>query len=150
MLLHVLGELALRQFSTSVSLDTSGQGEIPSLPPGTYSVIAGSSGYAPVRLDGVTVPSASVMIFLTPGGTILIQAGPKTLAQGTATGTITSAAGQPALLSLFNLQGRFAISEPDLQLHNVPPGSYVLSLPTVEVSQPFTVGEGGATIVQLP
>ncbi|MBZ5589249.1 MAG: carboxypeptidase regulatory-like domain-containing protein [Acidobacteriia bacterium] len=135
---------------TSVSLDTSGQGEIPSLPPGTYSVIAGSSGYAPVRLDGVTVPSASVMIFLTPGGTILIQAGPKTLAQGTATGTITSAAGQPALLSLFNLQGRFAISEPDLQLHNVPPGSYVLSLPTVEVSQPFAVGEGGATTVQLP
>ncbi len=133
-----------------IALDSSGQGEIPSLPPGTYSVVAGASGYAPVQLDGVAVPSATVAIYLTPGGTLLIQAGPKTLAKGTVTGTIASATGRPALLSLFNLDGRFAVSEPNVQLRNVPPGSYVLSLPSLEVSQPFTVGEGAVATVPLP
>jgi hypothetical protein len=134
----------------SVALDSAGQGEIPSLSPGTYSLVAGASGYSAVRLDGIAVPSAMVAIFLTPGGTVLIQAGPRTLAQGTATGTITSAAGQPALLSLFNLDGRFAVSEPNLQLRNVPPGSYVLLLPALEVSQAFAVGEGAIATVSLP
>ena len=46
--------------------------------------------------------------------------------------------------------GRIALSEPNLQLRNVPAGSYVLSLPAVEVSQAFVVNEGGSTIVQLP
>jgi hypothetical protein len=134
----------------SIALDGNGQGEIPSLAPGTYTIIAAGAGYAPVRLDGVAVPSSMVTISLTPGGTLLIQAGPKTLAPGTATGTIATAAGQPALLSLFNMVGRIALSEPNLQLRNVPAGSYVLSLPAVEVSQAFVVNEGGSTIVQLP
>jgi hypothetical protein len=134
----------------SIALDGNGQGEIPSLIPGTYTVIAGGSGYAPARLDGVSVPSSMVTISLTPGGTVLVQAGPKTLAPGTATGTITTAAGQPALLSLFNMAGNIALSEPNLQLRNVPPGNYVLSLPAVEVSQAFVVGEGGSIVVQLP
>jgi len=135
---------------TPITLDGNGQGEIPGLPPGTYTVMAGASGYAPVRLDGVNVPSATVMIALTPGGTVLVQAGPKTLATGTATGMITTAAGQPALLSLFNFQGAFAISEPNLPLRNVPPGSYVLTLPAVSVAQAFAVAIGGTTTVQLP
>lgn len=133
-----------------ITLDGNGQGEIPSLPPGTYTLIAGASGYAPIRLDGVTVPSPVVTISLTPGGSLLIQAGPKTLAAGTATGSITTTAGQPALLSLLNLQGRIAISEPNLQLRNVPPGSYVLLLPAAGVSQAFAVSEGAPTTVQLP
>ncbi len=135
---------------SSIALDSEGQGEIPSLPPGMYSLIASASGYAPSRLDGVTVPSANVTIALTPGGSVLIQAGPKTLASGTASGTIATAAGQPALLSLFNLQGRIAISEPNVQLRNVPAGAYVLSLPTVNVAQTFAVGEGATAVVTLP
>ncbi|MFI5165856.1 MAG: carboxypeptidase regulatory-like domain-containing protein, partial [Thermoanaerobaculales bacterium] len=133
-----------------IALDGDGQGEIPALPPGTYTVMAAASGYAPVRLDGVNVPSATVTIAVTPGGTVLVQAGGKTLAPGTATGTITTTAGQPAMLSLFNLQGAFAISEPNLQLRNVPPGSYVLTLPALEIAVPFAVTMGATTTVQLP
>ena len=135
---------------SSIALDGNGQGEIPSLPPGTYTIVAAGSGYAPARLDGVAVPSAMVTIALTPGGTVLIQSGPKTLAPGTATGTIATAGGQPALLSLFNMTGNIALSEPSFQLHSVPPGSYVLSLPAVNVSQSFVVGEGASAVVQLP
>ena len=135
---------------SAIALDGDGVGEIPSLPPGTYTVFAAASGYAPVRLDGVNVPSPVVTIALTPGGTVLVQAGPKTLAAGTATGTVATTGGQPGLLSLFNLQGNIAISEPNVQLRNVPPGSYVLALPAVQVSQAFTVIEGSATVVALP
>jgi hypothetical protein len=135
---------------SAITLDGDGMGEIPSLPPGTYTVFAAASGYAPVRLDGVNVPSPVVTIALTPGGTVLLQAGPKTLAAGTATGTVAASSGQPALLSLFNLQGNVAISEPNVQLRNVPPGSYVLALPAVQVSQAFTAVEGNATVVALP
>ncbi len=135
---------------SAITLDGDGVGEIPSLPPGTYTVIAAGSGYAPARLDGVNVPSPAVTIALTPGGTVLLQAGPKTLATGTATGTVATTGGQPALLSVFNLQGNVAISEPNVQLRNVPPGSYVLALPAVQVSQAFTAIEGNATVVALP
>jgi len=134
----------------AVALDGSGQGEIPSLPPGTYSVVAGAPGYAPVRLDGVSVPSATVMIFPTPGGALLVQAGPKTLALGTALCSVASATGQPAMLSLFDLEGRLAVSEPNVQLRNVPPGSYVLSLPALELTQEFAVVEGAVATVPLP
>ena len=135
---------------SAITLDGDGVGEIPSLPPGTYTVIAAASGYAPARLDGVNVPSPAVTIALTPGGTVLVQAGPKTLATGTATGTVATTGGQPALLSLVNLQGNIAISEPNVQLRNVPPGSYVLALPAAQISQAFTVIEGNATVVALP
>ena len=133
-----------------ITLDGDGQGEIPALPPGAYTVMAAASGYAAVRLDGVNVPSATVMIALVPGGTVLIQAGAKTLAAGTASGTITTVAGQPAMLSLFNLQGTFAISEPTVQLRNVPPGGYLLNIPALGVAQPFTVTTAGTASVQLP
>jgi protocatechuate 3,4-dioxygenase beta subunit len=134
----------------SIALDSNGQGEIPSLPPGGYTVIADASGYAASRRDGVVVPSPAVTIPLTPGGTVLVQAGAKTLDAGTASGTLTTAAGQPALLSLFNIQGRIAISEPNLTLPNLAPGAYVLSLPSAGVSKSFVVNEGSATTVQLP
>jgi large repetitive protein len=134
----------------SIALDSSGQGEIPSLPPGGYTVIADASGYAPVRRDGVVVPSPTVTFALSPGGTVLIQSGPKTLAGGTATGTITTSAGQPALLSLFNIDGRFAISEPNVTLANLVSGGYVLTLPAAGISSSFVVNEGSTTTVQLP
>jgi hypothetical protein len=135
---------------SSIALDGDGQGSIPSLQPGAYTVLAGASGYAPTRLDGVNVPSSTVAIFLTPGGSLLVQAGPRTLAAGTATGTITNAAGQPAVLSLANLEGRISVSQPSLTLRNLAPGSYVLSIPTVEFTGAFAVGEADTTVVRLP
>ncbi|MBZ5637619.1 MAG: carboxypeptidase regulatory-like domain-containing protein [Acidobacteriia bacterium] len=135
---------------SAIALDGEGQGAIPSLQPGTYTLLAGASGYAPARLDGVNVPSSTVAIFLTPGGSVLVQAGPRTLAAGTATGTITNAAGQPAVLSLANLEGRLAVSQPSLTLRNLAPGSYVLSIPAVEFTSAFAVSEAGTTVLRLP
>jgi hypothetical protein len=135
---------------TPLALDSDGQGEIPSLPPGAYSVLAAAFGYAPVRLDGLVVPSPGVVLTLTPGGSVVIQAGPSTLAAGRSTGTIVTAAGQPALLSIANSTGGFAISGPSVELRNVPPGSYMLAVPAVPASQPFSVTEGGRTVVELP
>jgi protocatechuate 3,4-dioxygenase beta subunit len=134
----------------SIALDSNGQGEIPSLPPGGYTVFADASGYAASRRDGIVVPSPPVTLALTPGGTVLIQSGPKTLEAGTASGTISTAAGQPAVLSLFNLQGWIAISEPNVTLHNVVSGGYVLSIPALGISSSFVVNEGATTAIQLP
>ena len=67
-------------FTGSVSLDSDGRGEVPSLRPGVYELRAESSGYAPVSLPGVAVPSRSLSLLLTPGGSLEIQAGPTTLA----------------------------------------------------------------------
>ena len=89
-------------------------------------------------------------IALTSGGSVLIQAGPKTLEAGTASGTIATAAGQPAVLSLFNIQGRVAISEPNVTLRNVASGAYVLSIPSVGISKTFVVNDAATTAVQLP
>jgi hypothetical protein len=133
-----------------ITLDSDGNGEIASLPPGTYTVLATSSGYATVRLDGVNAPAALVAIALTPGGTVLIQAGAKTQAAEPVTATLVSVTGQPALLSLLNRGGRVGLAEPTVRLRNVPPGSYVLTLPATSGSQSFTVGEGGVATVQLP
>ncbi|MBZ5637248.1 MAG: carboxypeptidase regulatory-like domain-containing protein [Acidobacteriia bacterium] len=136
--------------STSISLDSDGQGEIPSLPPGGYSVLAAASGYALVRIDGVAVPSSAVMLTLTPGGDVEIHAGPDTVASGTPACTIATAAGQPALLSIRSSEGAFTMSAPTVELRNVPPGSYVLSVPAVPASVKFTVSEGTKTVVELP
>ena len=133
-----------------IALDSQGLGEIPALPPATYTVLAAASGYAPVRLEGVNVPSPTVLISLTPGGTILLKAGSSTIAAGSTAGTITTATGQPALLSLNNRDGRVTVSQPSLQIQHVAPGSYILSIPAVEFSSPITVTEGNTTIVQLP
>ncbi len=135
---------------TPIALDSNGEGEIPSVPPGSYTVLAGATGYAVARQDGVTVPGTAVSLRFTPGGTVVLHAGATTLAAHTAVGTIASATGQPAMLSLFNLQGRIAISEPAVQLRNVPPGSYVVTLPALAVNQPITVAEGQTTDVPLP
>jgi hypothetical protein len=134
----------------SIALDSSGQGEIPSLPPGGYTVIADAWGYAAARRDGVVVPSPAVTLALTPGGTVFIRSGPKTLEGGTASGTMMTSAGQPALLSLFNVDGHIAISEPNLTLANIASGSYILAIPAAGISQTFVVNEGGTTTVQLP
>ena len=67
-------------FAGSVSLDSDGRGEVPSLKPGVYEVRAESSGYAPVSLPAVSVPSRTVTLVLTPGGSLEVRVGEQTLA----------------------------------------------------------------------
>jgi large repetitive protein len=66
-------------FAGSVALDGEGRGEVPSLKAGTYALRAESSGYAPASLPSVSVPSGTLSLVLTPGGSLEIRVGPQTL-----------------------------------------------------------------------
>lgn len=144
-------------FTGSISLDTQGAGEIPSLKPGRYALFVDASGYAAVLVDGVSVPAQEVPIALTPGGNVDITVGPKALAtgSGTAHATLRTAGGVPYPYTIFNADGRLAISADSSgergfrRITNVAPGSYVLSLDG-GAGTTFTVAEGGVTPVNLP
>jgi protocatechuate 3,4-dioxygenase beta subunit len=142
-------------FTGTLSLDRNGVGEIPSLKPGRYSLIVDASGYAPAVLDGVSVPSQTVPITLTPGGSIDITAGPKTLAAGTAHATLKTASGTPYPYTAFNIDGRVVVSADGSgqrgfrRIENVAPGSYTLAVDG-GASKVFSVAEGGLTPVELP
>ncbi len=136
-------------FTGAITLDGNGNGEIPSLQPGVYTLTAGASGYAVTTIPGVNVPSAPVTVSLTPGGSAEIHSGPKTLASGTARAQLQTAAGLPYPLSIFNADGSFMLSTPVRRLDNLAPGSYVLTVPGAG-AQSFSVQEGGVTVVPLP
>lgn len=136
-------------FTGAIALDGTGRGDIPSLKPGVYTLTASASGYAVTTIPGVTVPSAPVTISLTPGGSVEIHSGPKTLADGTARMQILTAAGMPYLLNLFTADGTFAVSTPVRRIDNLAPGSYILAV-TGGSQQSFAVREGGVTAVTLP
>ncbi len=146
---RVLDSTRAPVFTGAITLDGNGLGEIPSLPPGTYTLMASASGYAVTTIPGITVPSAPVTVSLTPGGSVEIHSGPQTLASGTARMQIVTAAGVPYPLNLFSADGSFAVSTPVRRLDNLAPGSYVLSV-TGGSQRSFTVSEGGLAIVTLP
>jgi len=136
-------------FAGSVSLDSDGRGEVPSLKPGMYEVRAESSGYAPVSLPGVAVPSRTVTLVLTPGGSLDIQVGPQTLALPQATARLLGADGRVYMWNAFTSDGKIRLSGPARRIENVVPGRYVLEVeggarPEVDIR------EGVPTTVALP
>ncbi len=149
LMVRVLDSARSPVFTGTITLDGSGRGDIPSLKPGVYTLTASASGYAVTTIPGVTVPSAPVTVSLTPGGSVEIHSGPKTLATGTAQMQILTAAGTPYPLSLFSASGTFAVSVTIRRIDNLAPGSYVLAV-TGGSQQSFAVREGGVTIVTLP
>jgi large repetitive protein len=150
LLVRVLDGQKSTVFMGSIALDSEGRGDIPSLKPGLYSLLANASGYAPVSVDSISVPSPAVPIALTPGGSLEIRSGPKTLAGGSGTmGRFLTAAGVSYSYSLFSSGGQIVLSSPVRRLENFAAGSYVLALNGGE-SRPFTVSEGGTTLVELP
>ena len=136
-------------FTGSVSLDTEGRGDIPSLKPGRYTVQVDASGYAPATIDGVNVPSSRLAISLTPGGTVEIHSGPQTLAGGTTKAQILGSNGQPYAFNLFGADGSVILSNPVRRLENFAPGTYAIAV-TGGATKSFNVTEGGTTIVTLP
>jgi len=136
-------------FSGSVSLDSDGRGEVPSLRPGTYEVRAESSGYAPISLPGVSVPSRTLSLLLTPGGSLEIQAGPTTLALPQAAGRLIGADGRPYMWSAFSADGKIRLAGPVRRLENVAPGRYSFEVEGGE-RRDVTVSEGGRAVVALP
>src|SRR5450830_1553212 len=143
-------------FTGSISLDTSGVGEIPSLKPGSYALFVNASGYATVTLANVSAPSQQpVPVSLTPGGSADISVGPKSFVNGILRGTLKTAAGVPYPYTLFNTDGRIAITADASgqtgfrRLANLAPGSYILTLDSGGGTT-FNIAEGGITPVPLP
>ncbi len=139
----------------TIALDSNGVGEITSLKPGGYSLYVNASGYATVVVGSVSVPSQTLPVILTPGGTADISVGPKSFVNGVLRGTLRTAAGLPYPYTLFATDGRIAITADASsrtgfrRLTNLASGSYVLALDNGGGTT-FTVTEGGITPVMLP
>ena len=136
-------------FAGSVSLDSEGRGEVPSLKPGVYEVRAESSGYAPASLPGVAVPSRTVTLVLTPGGSLEIRVGAQTLALPQPTARLLGADGRVYMWSVFTTDGKIRLSGPVRRLENVAPGRYVLEVEG-GVRRDVQVSEGMPSTVTLP
>lgn len=135
-------------FSDTVSLDGDGNGEVPSLPPGVYALWLDADGYAPRTVDSVSVPSSAVPVVMTPGGTVVVNAGPKTLASGSARLQFLTAAGTPYQLGPFAGEGMVTVSLPIRRFEHFAPGNYTVQAGTA--GQAFSVSEGQTTVVTLP
>ncbi len=136
-------------FAGSVSLDSDGRGEVPSLKAGVYELRAESSGYAPVRLPSVAVPSRTLSLLLTPGGSLEIQAGPTTLALPQPTGRLIGVDGRVYLWNSFSTDGKIRLSGPLRRVENVAPGAYTFEVEG-GVRREVQVAEGGRAVVSLP
>jgi len=136
-------------FAGSVSLDSDGRGEVPALRPGAYALRAESSGYAPVNLPSVSVPSSTVPLVLTPGGSLEIQIGPQTLALPQPTARLLGADGQVYMWNAFTDDGKIRLSGPVRRLENVAPGRYLLQIEG-GVAREVDVREGMPSSVALP
>ena len=149
LMVRVLDASRATVFAGPISLDGSGRGEIPSLKPGGYTLIASASGYAVTTIPGISVPSAPVTVSLTPGGSVEICSGPKTLATGTARAQVLTAAGAPYPLNLFAPDGTVVLSTAIRRIDNLAPGGYVLAVAGGDPKS-FAVREGAVTVVELP
>jgi Carboxypeptidase regulatory-like domain len=133
-------------FQGSVALDNTGTGQIPSLPPGQYSLYVFSGGYASRAWPSVTVPSAPVSVSLTPGGSVQARA------TAPLQGRIVDGSGSPILLAPNRLDGRVTVAPPVTVWQHLAPGSYSFLVPTGTSETPyaFTVSEGQTTPLTLP
>jgi hypothetical protein len=143
-------------FQGTIALDSTGSGEIPSLQPGGYSLFVNASGYATVYIPSVTAPSQQPLpVSLTPGGTADISVGPKSFVNGILRGTLKNSSGIPYPYTLFNTDGRIAITADATgqtgfrRMTNLAPGGYILTLDSGGGTT-FNIAEGGITPVPLP
>jgi hypothetical protein len=134
-------------FEGGIALDSDGRGEVPSLRAGAYILRLDAGGYAPRTLN-VTVPSPTLDVALTPGGTLEIRSGAETLGRP-ARARLLDAAGAPVLKPPFRMDGWVALGAAVTRLEHLAPGGYSLAVeggPT----KPVTVTEGGTAVVELP
>ena len=136
-------------FAGGVSLDGEGHGEVPSLKPGTYELRAESSGYAPVLRPGVAVPSSTIALVLTPGGSLEIHAGPQTLALAEASGRLLGADGRVYMWNVFTSDGKIRLTNPVRRIENVVPSRYTFEVEG-GVRREVDIREGLPSVVALP
>jgi hypothetical protein len=115
-----------------------------------------ASGYATLYIPSVTAPSQQPLpVSLTPGGSADISVGPKSFVNGIMRGTLKNSSGIPYPYTLFNTDGRIAITADATgqtgfrRLSNLAPGSYILTLDNGGGTS-FNISEGSITPVPLP
>ena len=135
-------------FAGQVSLDGEGKGEIPGIPPGSYSVTAQASGYAPVRLPSILAPSMVVRLAFTPGGAVELRTTEEFLAAGSKTGQLVSLSGGPVGMGTGGPDS-FRLSRQNQRMENLAPGAYRLTL-AGGIDKTFEITEGGLAVVAIP
>jgi protocatechuate 3,4-dioxygenase beta subunit len=132
-------------YSGTVSLDSTGHGEITSLAPGAYALYVFSNGYSPRSFPSVQVPAATLPVLLTPGGRVEVRP------TVPVTGRIVDASGVLYLLGPYRLDGRVNPAPPVTVWDNFTPGSYQLFVTGTdgEKAYPFTVAEGRTTTLEV-
>jgi hypothetical protein len=130
-------------FSGTVTLDSTGRGEITSLAPGAYAFYIFSNGYSPRSFPSVQVPTSILPVQLTPGGRVEVRPAVPV------SGRIVDASGAVYLLGPYRLDGRVNPAPPVTVWDNFAPGSYQLFVTGAggETAYPFTVAEGQTTTV---
>jgi hypothetical protein len=137
-------------YTGGVTLDSDGRGEIPSLRPGSYKLTASSQGYSPVGPVPITVPSSTVSLSLSVGGTLEIQVGPETMGLPTPTGRILLSSGAPYQAGIFGPgDGAIRLSAGVRRMENIAAGSYLFAVDG-GARKPFEIREGGTASVVLP
>src|SRR5262249_3140379 len=113
-------------FQGSVSLDSTGKGDVTSLGPGRYLAYFFSDGYAG-RSMPVDVPSQNATLALTPGGRVEVRV------SSPIPGQLVDASGVRYLMSPWRTDGQVHLMAPVTSGADVAPGT----------SEPFT-GPAGA------
>ncbi len=131
-----------------VLLDSAGVGEIPSLKPGSYSIIAASRGFAPVTYDGVPVPGPALAVRLTPGGTLDIDVPAERFKSKPLVCVVSGPRGRPLAFRQWGKRGDLSLAAPSTHLANFPAVSGMLACPGF-TPLAFTVTEGGATRITV-
>lgn len=139
---------AIDAFAGQVSLDGEGKGEIPGIPPGSYSVTAQASGYAPVRLPNVLAPSMVVRLAFTPGGAVEFRTTEEFLSGGSKTGQLVSLSGAPVGMGPGGPDS-FRLGRLNQRMENLAPGAYRLTLEG-GIDKTFEITEGGLAVVAIP
>lgn len=132
-------------YSGTVTLDSTGHGEITSLAPGAYALYVFSNGYSPRSFPSVQVPAATLPVALTPGGRVEVRP------TVPVSGRIVDASGVIYLLGPYRLDGRVNPAPPVTVWDNFTPGSYQLYVTGTEGEKayPFTVSEGRTTTLEV-
>ena len=139
-------DTARRQvFSDVLALDVDGRGDLPSLPPGAYTLTVGASRYAS-RTFAVSVPTPTLRVALTPGGLLEIHAGEKTTVLARL--KLLTSSGDPCPVTRSE-DGTFVLGLPVLRFDNVAPGAYTLQIVGGD-TRSLSVREGQTTLVELP
>jgi protocatechuate 3,4-dioxygenase beta subunit len=134
-------------FAGMISLDGEGKGEIPGLPPGSYTITAQASGYAPVRVPNVMAPSMVLRLSFTPGGTVEFRTTEDFLKDGPKRGQLVALNG--VIMGMPSGPGSFSLARLTQRLENMAPGRYQLTLEAGPVKV-FDITEGGVAVVTIP